>query len=683
MVPMSERKDVVPVWVGVTAVAVFLVHALNYLYFFVDDEGIPFVYAQNLLNGRGLSYNALEGRLEGYSDFLHVLWSSVILAAVHTVHAPKVSVFFVGKAASALCGVGILILIWFVLRRSCMRPVSGMTALGILALAAPIALWSCSSLEAVPFALIATALIVALVLDRDRWAAIAAVLLVLERIDGFAYAGLLVGAFTLTASAGRRREMMRRIVFPSVVVFLGYHGWRWWYFNDLVPAPVEAKILYKLLPHQHVVVKRPDRAYPLQFIGAYGWPAAMALLAAAVYALKTGTWMRRLTIAAVPLTIYVSIVGDWMFGFRFFIPLLPVFALIVANGVNGVATISPRIAGALCVTVVIYSGFMAARFSDTFVRVEQTPGFLHSPSRDLHRFFGPYYGLYVMARHLMFPGDVVAYNQAGFVPFMLDVNNIDDLGICSRFPADVPSTDIYFTEVGRYAPLTDKRTLRPVHAYFLYEHVQFVMSRTDILVRANNATIPSALFGGLYELLGTDPQGLNAIYRRNDTIPVHIAPRLFTENVAHVSYLRAVRLGQSVVDSKDYVRKLPFLRDEAGAVTFTGRTDLAFEFSDAGEHVYQISIQELRASSDVNVHLRLVTAEGSVVAQTDVNLAAGRGRSVLIDTPRTVAKELVLTIEAGTTGQLSINDLRVEGQRRALRRYVIDHLQFPHTTERD
>jgi hypothetical protein len=37
-------------------VTLFFLHALNYAYFFVDDEAIPFVCAQNLLNGHGLTY---------------------------------------------------------------------------------------------------------------------------------------------------------------------------------------------------------------------------------------------------------------------------------------------------------------------------------------------------------------------------------------------------------------------------------------------------------------------------------------------------------------------------------------------------------------------------------------------------------------------------------------------------
>jgi len=673
---MNDRNTSVSPWLVIAASVLFLVHAASYLYFFVDDEAIPFVYAQNLLKGLGLSYNGLEGRLEGYSDFLHVFWAAVTLSIVRLAGLPKHSVFFVGKAVSIVSGVEILLLVAVLLRRSRTHAAGAITALGTVALAGPLALWSCSSLESVPFAFISAGLLVALVTSRDGWAAIAASLLVLERIDGFVYASVLVGAFLLTASDLRRREMVRRIAAPLCLVLIAYHGWRWWYFEDLVPAPVETKILYKLLPHQNVVVKAPERSYGMQFIGAYGWPAALALCASAIHAVKTGGWIRTVTFGALLLAVYVSVVGDWMFGFRFFVPLLPLFALIVANAVDHVASLRPRLGSMLCAAIVVYGAYVAVQFAQTYEQVEKTPSFLRHPSPDLHQFFWPYYGLYETARHSIFPGDIVAYNQAGFVPFMLDVNNIDDPGICSRFPADVPSTDIYFTEVGRYAPLTNQATLRPVHQYFLYQKVHFVMSRTDILLRANNDTVPPALFGGLFHLVGEDAQQLNAIYERTENTPVSLGPDSFTENVAHVSYVRAARLNGSRIDSKDYLRTLPFLRDEAGIIEFAGHTELLVEFSDQGERVNEIRIAELRASVNADVQIRLVAPDHEVVGKTDVMLAPGEGQSVLLETAGAIANRLVLTIDAPGEGALRIRDLRVVGQRSALREYVTRNLRF-------
>src|SRR5829696_2199079 len=115
---MTRHDNSAPRWLAAAAIAGFLVYAANFLYFFVDDEGIPYVYAQNILHGKGLSYSGLEGRVEGYSDFLHVALCTLILACVRAAGLQKVSVFFAGKLFSLLCGAAIVLLVWIAIRRS-------------------------------------------------------------------------------------------------------------------------------------------------------------------------------------------------------------------------------------------------------------------------------------------------------------------------------------------------------------------------------------------------------------------------------------------------------------------------------------------------------------------------------------------------------------------------------------
>jgi hypothetical protein len=672
----------VPVWVMVAATTIYVVHALNYLYFFVDDEAIPYVYAQNLLRGHGLTYNLVEGRVEGYSDFLHVVLSTVILAFTRAAGFPKLSVFFIGKAVSLGCGLAVLYVAWRVMRQQGTGRTGAMTGLGWLALGAPLALWSNSSLETVPFALLTVLLAAALSSDRNRWAALAAVLMVLERIDGFVYAGVLIGVFLLTASAGKRRLMLSEIVLPVSVLLIAYHGWRWWYFGNLMPAPLEAKVLHKLMQSANVMVKKPETGYLRGFIGVLGWPAAVALAAACAHAIRIGGSPRRLALAVLLLVAYVSRVGDWMFGFRFFVALLPVFSLILAASAGAIAATRPRLAAALCLGLLVYSGVTAARFVATYNEGQSVPSFLHGPSRDLHRFFWPYYGLYEMARTLMGPGEVVAYNQAGFIPFMLDLNNIDDLGICSRFPAEVPTTDLYFTEVGRYVPLTNKRTLRPVQAYVLYRDAQYVMSRTDILARANHGTIPPALFGGHYELVGMDAARLNAVYRRtaqNGGQPA-IAPRLFAENLAHVSYVRRARIDSAEIPPAEYIRRLPFLHDDGAMVPLTGRFELLVDYAERDEPVTALSIAELRADVPAEIELRLLGQDQRLISREVVSIEANQSRSIHVEMPPgTAASRIFVGVSStsGLSGRVWIEDLRVQGQRPALEAYIARHLRFP------
>src|SRR5450759_240000 len=161
-------------WITVAAVLVFLGYAASLWFFFVDDAAIPFVYAQNLLRGRGFSYNLIEGQVEGYSDFLHVFVAAAMLLVVKAADLPKYWVFFLGKALSLVCGVTLIWAASRILARLCtVRPSGTVCAMAFLALSGPLALWSCSSLETVAFAVLLALLLLGLVSaehdDRLDW----------------------------------------------------------------------------------------------------------------------------------------------------------------------------------------------------------------------------------------------------------------------------------------------------------------------------------------------------------------------------------------------------------------------------------------------------------------------------------------------------------------------------------
>src|SRR6185503_7102821 len=113
----EPRGSVAPSWILVAALVVFAAYTANFLYFFVDDEGISFVYAQHLLRGHGMVYNTIEGPTEGYSNFLHVVLDTALLAGARALAWPKISVFFLGKGVSLLAGFGTILLTFLTIRR--------------------------------------------------------------------------------------------------------------------------------------------------------------------------------------------------------------------------------------------------------------------------------------------------------------------------------------------------------------------------------------------------------------------------------------------------------------------------------------------------------------------------------------------------------------------------------------
>jgi len=287
-------------------------------------------------------------------------------------------------------------------------------------------------------------------------------------------------------------------------------------------------------------------------------------------------------------------------------------------------------------------------------------------------FFGKYRGADVLdvAKRLMPPRTLVAYNQAGFVPFMLDLHNIDNLGICSKFYSGLPSTDVYFTEVGRYTPLTDSPSIRAGEAYLLYRDVPFV------LAGYNSGLAPDQLFGGYYRKIATiRGEGL---YTRTDrsTAAYRSDPTLFLENLGHVSSLRNVRINGRPLVGAAIKAALPFFRDEYGWVNLEhGTFVLEAQLADADATVYEIDINGIIATTPASVAVELISSTGS----RQVALFETEGGESTpsffqrIDGPS--ASRLRLTI-SGHDDRVWLRDVRIQGQTAALAAYIRKSLTF-------
>jgi hypothetical protein len=684
----SDGMRRVPGWVGCLFVAVFALHAANYLYFFVDDEAIPYVFAQNLLNGKGLRYNSFEGAVEGYSDFLHVVAAAAVLGSVRLLHFDKIAVFSIGRVWSLVCGVGVVWLTFELLRRlPCIRAPGLVTGMAFVSLAGPLAVWSCSSLETATFGFLLTVLVISTVSPADgvlagRIGAASATAALLTRVDGFVFVGSVIGSAMLVGDARRRRDLVVRVVIPSLAVFTVYQLWRFWYFRELLPAPVVAKVLYKLQPERHLLVKAPPENYARAFFGLYGAVPLIALCVAGLGWLRCRFVVACATAAAV-LIAYVALVGDWMFGFRFFVPVLPLLAVLVANSVNAVARRWRGVVGwMVTVGCVVWFGIVASAFFQRYVSLGNNGSWLTHPTLDPHRHFSRYYSLVEQARGLVHPGDRTAYNQAGFVPFMLDLDNIDDLGLCSRFFAELPTTDGFMTEVGRYEPPTNKPVHTAGQAYLLYRHPAFVMYPHDLVWRANNNTTPDALFGGYYRFVFVDPAGRNVLYARTDRSvrPFTTDPHQFLENLAHVTHVRRASVNGATVPQRDITTAFPWLRENTGRVTVAPRYSAEVTFANEDEPVYQVFVSWLSAHAPMTVTVTLEDGAGSGVFQHRIELAEGRPggfHSVLPTAVRVRRVRIEAEAHTGTPARLSIGDFRVQGQTRALAAYIQRTLQFP------
>ncbi len=661
----------------VATLLLFVCHAANYLYFFVDDEGIPFIFAKHLLEGRGLVYNSFEGRVEGYSDLLHILVSAGSLSVVHLLGLSRLAPFFVSKAVSFLAGIALVWLLCRALSRDPgITPPGRLAGMLFLALAPPLAMWSCSSLEMVPVALLVTVVTVNLAgsapptLSRDRWTALASCALVLYRIDGLLIAAMLLVPAWAAAGAIRRRDTGVRILVPFGLTVLVYHGWRVWYFGDWMTAPMAAKVLYKLHPVHDIATKAADVPYGRAFVQLYGvWPV-MALAAFCVIALRRSRRGWPLMVSACFLAAYASIVGDWMVGFRFFLPLLPAATLLIALTVS---TIRSRAAWAIVAAFVVWCPMVAVKAAAMDDRLEYRHSWWRHPSLSHELYFSQYLRLYDDLKTFVRPGTRIAYNQAGFVPFMLDADNLDDLGICSRFVARLPTTDVTFTEVGRYSALTNRMPLRAAHAYVLAIAPDFIVGPYDNLESANGGAIPDAVLRSHYRRILVDRHAQAVVYKRtSDALgEFRTNPHLFLENVAHPSHLLRGYDGE-VIARGEFLRRLPFLADGALDRSFNGRVTYDATFASSDEPVYELDVMAVWARTDVRMAISLLNARGQVVAR-DERVVGSRGTNVFREWPEGIrASQVSLELEASDPRptRVILHDLRVQGQTPELAAYV-------------
>ncbi len=654
----------------------FLAHAANYLYFFVDDEAIPLVFARHLLEGKGLVYNSFEGRVEGYSDFLHVLLSAVYLLPARALSLSPYAVFFVGKTVSLLSGTAAVALCVSAMRKRPSITLPGIVAgASFLVFAPSLARWSASSLEMAPIALLVT-IVTVNVLDgsaaRDRATAIASCLLVLLRIDGVVFVFALLAPAWLFADATRRRELTLHVVLPLLVTLTIYHAWRFWYFGHWLPSPLVAKVLYRFFHISNAVTRETGQSYLLSFIATYGAIAAVLGVGLMVLAAGRDRNAGPLISSTAILITYAASVGDWMSGFRFFLPPLPGIAILLALGVSAIA--SRRVAWATAVVALLWFSGTAVRAATRYDVFDYRESWWAHPSAESWRYFGPYLKLYESLRPLAPPGIRIAYNQAGFIPYMLDADNVDDLGICSRFVADLPTTDVVFTGVGRYSPLTDGPALRTANAYVLYVAPELIIAQRENLRAANRGEIPARILRDHYGRLPELSRGAAVVYRKiNDpAAEYHATPQVFLENLAHPTRVIAAFDG-SFVPPSEYRRRLAFLADGMLDRPLTDRLGVEVTFATTDESVYELTIDGIWSRTDATLEMILRATSGVIVRRETRRLGADHADRVRLHWPDAVwASRLSVTVLPGDTspGRVMLRDLRVQGQSLALRKYV-------------
>ncbi|MEM7585298.1 MAG: tetratricopeptide repeat protein, partial [Acidobacteriota bacterium] len=308
--------------------------------FLTDDAFISFRYAENLVAGEGLVFNAGE-RVEGYSNFLWVL----LLAGLRLLGvAPEAGSQALSLALTLALWAGVA---WFAHRRQ--HDVWSVLPLLLLALTRSIAVWSTGGLETRLFEVLTLGAVLLLLVELEEggsplrvpravWAGLLFGLASLTRPDAPLIAGATLGtAFWIAWRRRQRRPRSPRRVVAGGLVFVAitaaHFAFRRLYYGEWLPNTYYAKIggetwwamgwkyLAAFLLEYAVWLWLPFLVAAVAWHRRRGTPEVPALFAAAV----------------VPHALYVVSIGGDHFEYRPFDLYFPFAFLLIADGARELA----------------------------------------------------------------------------------------------------------------------------------------------------------------------------------------------------------------------------------------------------------------------------------------------------------------------------------------------------------
>lgn len=361
-----QRTIIVMLLLAITSVYVYQV---NYYWHYTNDDAyITFRYSQNLANGFGPYYN-MEEHIEGYTNFSLMILMAFLLRYLGPTSAP-----FIAKLFGAFCGGG-TILLTFILFRTLFTPnkyhfspdiinIGALISAGIVSINPAIALNSTSGLETMMFSFF---LVLALVLarieenkERLMGAALAFSVVILTRPEGillfgvywFAHLAVIVlqsirnesndkpnSLIKLLFNSKRFRLLLVNVVIVSTVYLLHFAFRYFSYDGEWLPNTFYAKQggFWATGAWQYI---SDGLLFPV--FGVTG-----LILSLVGYCLK----YERLSLNIFPFAVITLVSGclpfitgtDWMLGWRFVIPYLPLVAIFTVGGWLFVLATIPKV----------------------------------------------------------------------------------------------------------------------------------------------------------------------------------------------------------------------------------------------------------------------------------------------------------------------------------------------------
>lgn len=398
------------------------------LEFRVDDAYITFSFSKNLGTGHGPVFS--HGlRVEGYSNFL---W--MVLIAIRYVFSASGDPLGFARVVAFACLGAAVVLVYRLVRRAASAG-TALAAASLLVCCSDLFRAAASGLETVPFA---TAIVFGWYVylseapERRRWSLLAFLPAALLRIDGFVPLLIVFGVEALASFGSPRFSWLKlaRWATPAFAIWGLYFAWRYSYYGLPLPTTYYAKTV--------VTQGDADRGFrqAFDFVRDYG---ALALLPIAAVPLVRGPFREAagLSVAVLLQVAYVvSVGGDWMPFNRFFLPIVPLAAVLVGWGfqhtwrIAGKCRWPPRwtARAALLAALGFACVHMHIASLDSPQERDKLGSAQHSAAHTQHNLLD---NKELMALVVRRPGDRLVTDYAGVFSVFTDAEVIDMWGLCN------------------------------------------------------------------------------------------------------------------------------------------------------------------------------------------------------------------------------------------------------------
>ena len=383
---------------------------LAYVFFpeSIDDAYITLRFSKNLILGNGLVFNLGE-RVEGYSNFSWML----LLAAVGKLGIPmEMAMKFLGLAS----GLGVLALVWKLSVNHLKSDLAISMSVILLGLSSFFAVWAVDGLETVFYTMLLTALVFTLTTDKINALLVGMIasLVALTRPEGIMFSLIAVGFL-----ATKKNYLSGLKALALVAIFAGgYELFRIYYFGQFVANTALAKV------HTNLDLVLNGLRYPLEFNADSGYLLLPAALFGAVAYWKSD--LVRISIVFILAQVLFLIVsgGDFMYAYRFIIPIVPCIVLLCAAAVD---TLHERANRTVAILVVI---FIAA--SQAVLQYSNLPE-KHIGWDNLSFRSSTLFDLADFLAERTDDDDWIMFSEAGIVPYYVQANFMDNRGLVSPF----------------------------------------------------------------------------------------------------------------------------------------------------------------------------------------------------------------------------------------------------------